>query len=573
MASQPHLFTEESVAASPAAQALTEELSQLREQIELARTSLYQLRKGGDTKLIETTLHGLTLAKVQIGNAARELARDRSGDAMAAIIGLLEILHNQIASRDNLDELDREVGEAGGGSAARARHWAAVEQHFERFSTATGRICEASVAFAHDIDSRKDETMDETNNAMAQAVRELGNTISMLGNTGSGGTGRIGRRYEAVADQLAASLDAYGLPHDGGQIVRAGDPDAARSRLIDGLRRNFAHRDQDGMRQYYQTDAQPVTRDRYDRSRLLRGGALVNANLLAAEADAVVAILDRLPSMARFERARGVAGLHMLRNAVRAHLDNLVDCVRDPMGLNRARAGFEFNRLIIATFDYFDEAEILDLSLAPKSLGELESAVATLGKLRDEQLTVAVGIVRDEEIGAEIAGLLTLIESIGTRLMRPRGSEQRGLAAARLEETMTAALGAVDHLEAALERWGTDLLEQDVQFVPTIGSADDTMSIGQFIRWARATATPFARSDMAAAALRGREAVVLENELQALECSARQFEAASANSGLQRAAPRAQLAELAGYLAAARRHAAILAGVADEAAKPQSSAA
>jgi hypothetical protein len=535
-------------------------------QIRNARLPLGRLRRKGETRLLSNLILALRMAERRGVEALAALDADRPGAAVSHAVELCDALRDGVLSRDNSDDLDRELQGDGANGPSDAL-WSQAERHVEALQKSCSQLAETIVAISPSLNLKEPKVMSITDDSAVRQMSEIAAAVALLG----GGTapGRSsGRRFEAVSDQMAATLDSFGLPHEGVQLATGSNTDAARARLIAGLSRNFSSRERDGYRVYYRTDPQPFSRETYMQSPLLRGRGLVDANLLRAEADALLGIIDRLPSMARFQLVPTMLDGSAEREIIRRELDALVETARDPMGVNPPRAKFQLRRLNQAVGDHLDHAEIteVDGSTAQSRLSDALAAAASVEeqidimiRFRDEELCAPTSVVRDEEVRAELANLITLQASICHRLTVGQNVRQLGVAAARLEELLTAALASVDQLEVDLERSGTDIPEQDVQLEPERDSQTVRLSIGQFIRWVRSTALPYAGAENRAATLRRNHARLLKNELSSLSNAAKRF-ATSQRLGLSRPLPRIQLIELAGYLESAHDQARILAG-------------
>ncbi|MCD2317304.1 hypothetical protein LQ954_14240 [Sphingomonas sp. IC-11] len=546
-----------------------EVLEAVLRQIRQARLPIGKLRQRGDTRLLANLIEGLRLAERRGTEALAALADERPGAAVSHAVELCDVLRDGVLSRDNSDDLDREL-QGDGAAGQSAALWSLTERHFEALQKSCGELAETIVAVSPGLDVKEAIVMSTTDDPVGRQfsdVSEIAAAVALLGG-GSMGPGRTsGHRFDRVSDQMAATLDSIGLPHDGVQLPASSNPDAARARLIDALSRNFSSRDRDGNRVYQRTDPQPFSRDPYGSSQLLRGRGLVNANLLRAEADALLGILDRLPSMARFQLASPWTEGSVEREVIRRELDALVETARDPMGVNPPRAKFQLRRLNQAIGDYLDNAEIVEvdgtarsrLSDALANASGVEEQIDIMTSFRDDELCAPTSVVRDEEVRTELANLISLQESICKRLTASQSGAQLGVAAARLEELLTAALASADQLEAYLERSGTDIPEQDVQLEPKSDTGTVRLSIGQFIRWVRSVALAYAGAENRAVTLRRNQAQLLAGELDSLSKAAGRF-AESRRLGLSRPLPRIQLLELAGYLASASEQANVLAG-------------
>ncbi|MFA6112831.1 MAG: hypothetical protein WC729_02540 [Sphingomonas sp.] len=538
-----------------------QQLRLLLARVTTTRQSVAKLGGDGETRLLTTALDGLASAERHATAALDSLAAGDRGDAIAAYMGLREALDGSVLSSDFVYELDRELTEAveGSGSAKRQRLWSETERQFGDLTDAAGSLAEAAMDFSHSIDAKETGIM-ESDSETAAAIGELGITLAtMIAGGPSTARARGVGSFATVTDQMVASLDAAGFP----QLDDMGNPDAKRQRLIDALKRNFSFREQEGFRVYYRTDRQAVARGSTSDADLLRGGQRVNADLLEAEADAVEDIISRLPIMARFEFARGAeGGPAQARAAIHEELRGLIASARDPMGINASRATFQFHRLVLATLHYLHEGEVLprtrSFDIAPGS--PIEEILEWVSRFRDEDVRAPTSAVEDEELRAEIANLFELLVSIGGRLTRDSHRHRLGLYAARLEAQLTCALNSVDQLEAALEQYGTDMGEQEVQFLSRGEGTRTQLSIGQFLRWVDSVSRPFAQAGNRAATLRHSEAVLLALELASLTRAAEGFKHAARSMGVARLVVHQQLVELIGYLLTAADNARALAG-------------
>ncbi|WEJ97795.1 MAG: hypothetical protein P0Y59_12530 [Candidatus Sphingomonas phytovorans] len=548
---------------SAARERFGQELFALRQLAKAARQMVAKLSRGNETRLLATAREGLANAEHHSTTAIESLAEGGHGEAIAAYLSLHEALGDSVLSIDFIVEFDSQLDEVSGKSAQPKlqRLWADLESQFDTIKASTGSLAEAARDFSHSIDAKETGTMEPEDNATAVAVEELGITLATMISEGGGSVarGRSSGAFATVTDQMAASLNTAGFP----TLGDTGTVEVKRQRLIDALRNNFAFREQDGYRVYYRTDRRTVTRGASGDSDLLRGGQRVNADLLQAESDAVEDIIGRLPVTTRFELARGAeAGPPRERAAIRDELNGLVASARDPMGINAARATFQFHRLVLAILEYLQEGEALPkartFSLVPGD--GIERIIAWLSTFRDEEVCAPTSLVEDEELRAELANLLELLASMGGRLIRDPHRYRLGLYAARLEAQLTCALTSVDLLEAALEQSGTDMDEQEVQFLSHGKGTRTQLSIGQFLRWVDSVARPFAQAGNRAAELRQSEAVLLALELAALAEAANCFKHAARSMGIARLGAHQQLVELTGYLTAAADNAGELGG-------------
>jgi len=461
-------------------------------------------------------------AEIALNRMARE---SWPAPALADVHMLIEEIRQGLSSENILNDVAAMLVE-GSESPELAERVRALEARLSRLGA------QADELFTHALDAQEDlsagaKPMEQASastqppaelNHTAKAVRDLGEMLADVFASSTPSPTPPSRRYAAVADQMAASFQAYGLPYDGVQLPHLDEPDKVRSQLIESLQRNFASREQDGTRVYFQTSPQPAPRDTGLDARLLRGGSLVNANLLRAEADSVMTIIERLPDMLRFTplQTKAVADT---RGRLSGFFDQIVATASDPLGLNAERGKYQFKRLSAAIVEILTTGEIVpsgeNLSAAFEDGFAGFWEVDVLQQKVADQLHARTTVVRAEEVKAEIAELGQLMSDIHRRVTTTLTTEARGVAAALLEELLTAADAAADQLNTDLVRFGTTAMEQDVQF-PFGPPGKRTISLAQFISWVRAVCLPFTGTENAAADLLPEEARILTEELQDL---------------------------------------------------------
>ncbi|WP_104667331.1 hypothetical protein [Ensifer adhaerens] len=387
----------------------------------------------------------------------------------------------------------------------------------------------------------------------AEAIRDLAVMMASFqaGSARPMETSRASGRFETVSDQMMATLDVMGLPHEGVQFGSEGKLELTRSRLIDGLMRNFAWKERDGFRVYYRTDAAPELRSTADPSQLLRGEALVNSEILRTDANALNATIARLPAMNRFETVRGLFDPASMRRRIKDELDALVETARDPLGINRARAKYQFRRVIRTILEYLELGEIHTVANWRRCFtsDDVRELIRELVQVIENDLAAPVSAVREEEVAAELRAVFGLLCSIGRRIVSVQEGAQRGVNSARLELALTATLSAAVALEDQLERTGTDPIEQDLVLVPAQEGSPETfggLSLGQFLGWVRAVAEPFSRPENKAANLHAGDLKILRCELRSLRQAAEQFVsgAGSLSFSVRLPGPIRQLVEL-----------------------------
>ncbi|WP_077963469.1 hypothetical protein [Ensifer adhaerens] len=387
----------------------------------------------------------------------------------------------------------------------------------------------------------------------AEAIRDLAVMMASFqaGSARPAETSRASGRFETVSEQMMATLDVMGLPHEGVQFGHIDKVELARTRLVDGLMRNFAWKERDGFRVYYRTDAAPELRNTADPSQLLRGDAFVNAQMLSTDANALNATIARLPAMNRFETVRGLFDPASMRRRIKDELDALVETARDPLGINLARARYQFRRVIRTILEYLELGEIHTVANWQRCFtsDDVRDLIKELVHVIENDLAAPVSAVREEEVAAELRAVFSLLCSIGRRIVSVQEGAQRGVNSARLELALTATLSAAVALEDQLERTGTDPIEQDLVLVPAQGGeggAPPSLSLGQFLGWVRAVAEPFSRPENKAASLHAGDLKILRCELRSLRQAAEQFVsgAGSLSFSVRLPGPMRQLVEL-----------------------------
>lgn len=514
-----------------------------------------------------------------IGHARRAAAalgadRDKDGSedgaarALPDVHELVEEVRAGVMSPrilDDLAEMGAEADDRPGGRFLRALDTLArrVGAEADRLFSLALAAQQLSAGAKPMPDPSASKRVQSLGDGTADAVRELSDVLAatLAGPPAAAPppARSAGGRFSAVADQIAASLNAYGMPHEGAQLPRIAGSDAVRSQLIAGLRRNFASREEDGTRTYFRSAPQPVAADADLDMRLLRGSALVNANLLRAEADGVLAIVDRLPDMLRFVPARP-QGAADARTRLRGMLDRLVETASDPLGANARRGAYQFKRLSAALIDVLRSGEVIGPDTFTKASGGRDDGLDVWrllargeGPITDD-LRSRTSAVRDEEVLAELGELGRLMEDIHERVTKTPDGAARGVAAARLEELLLAADTAAAALEAELHRFGTAPAEQDVQ---PLGADGDEISLGQLIAWVRALCAPFAGAEHAAAGLFREDLRILKEELDEIGRHAEAF--GGLPPSVRFGGARRQLDELKQLLAAAAAQAGKLA--------------
>ncbi|WP_375428342.1 hypothetical protein [uncultured Sphingomonas sp.] len=91
---------------------------------------------------------------------------------------------------------------------------------------------------------------------------------------------------------------------------------------------------------------------------------------------------------------------------------------------------------------------------------------------------------------ATVLALFKLVDRIGDALTNESAGMGRGMAAARLEELLSAAHLSAVTLEE-LSRAGASVAEQSVQFFRPDGDGGSELSVGQYLGWVRAVCEPF----------------------------------------------------------------------------------
>lgn len=115
------------------------------------RAAVRELQHHGDTRLLACLADGLAMAERRGLTGLADLAGDRPGAAISACIELCDLLRTAVFSRDNCDDLDRELHDPN----ARAALWTRVETGSEALQAACTRLADAVSAYSLILDARR----------------------------------------------------------------------------------------------------------------------------------------------------------------------------------------------------------------------------------------------------------------------------------------------------------------------------------------------------------------------------------------------------------------------------------
>ena len=400
---------------------------------------------------------------------------------------------------------------------------------------------------------------------------------SFLG-TSQGGRSTAGiegpGRFRSTADQLAASLDALGLPHHGIQFAMGNGVDNARDDLIEGLLDIYHPVERDGI-----TVFEPGRTDGRDTPKLpadalLGGASKVAARLVRAEADNILDVLDRLPDKTRFRSRPGTTSPKQLRDTVAKRFENLDEVMADPLGVNLPRATFTVRRVGKAILDFFKyanlehelHAQMRERQLSTAFFGSFDE----LDPVDEDKIGTGRTAIESEEIRREIAELADSFKRLNERIHVPV-SNIRGRSGARLEQSLSAAHRSALDLSDILVRSGSNLPEQDLHIFmidlraeiaqpSAVSKEDDSkveLSTGQLLDWIIDTARPYVAANLHAGVLESRDFAILVDELkgqsQALDALSRS--AKRLDFAIRLPGPMRQLEELHFHVAEAAIHA------------------
>ncbi len=509
------------------------------------------------TQLAAGTAEALKFAK----RAQAAVAEHRLNGALQSALELILTVNSQLDVPEVHDDVAEDLGELVQATKSLHEVEAGLDEAVEGLDYAlteviewTDNLLKVVIELVPDFANMARPAVRPANEQpAAEAIRDLAVMMASFqaGSARPMETSRASGRFETVSDQMMATLDVMGLPHEGVQFGGEGKLELTRSRLIDGLMRNFAWKERDGFRVYYRTDAAPELRSTADPSQLLRGEALVNSEILRTDANALNATIARLPAMNRFETVRGLFDPASMRRRIKDELDALVETARDPLGINRARAKYQFRRVIRTILEYLELGEIHTVANWRRCFtsDDVRELIRELVQVIENDLAAPVSAVREEEVAAELRAVFGLLCSIGRRIVSVQEGAQRGVNSARLELALTATLSAAVALEDQLERTGTDPIEQDLVLVPAQEGSPETfggLSLGQFLGWVRAVAGPFSRPENKAANLHSGDLKILRCELRSLRQAAEQFVsgAGSLSFSVRLPGPMRQLVEL-----------------------------
>ena len=565
---------------------LTQKLKETKERTDSLGASKIE---AGQAQSIEDISHGASVALTNLTGLVAAVESGSIEDCVERGSELYEHTERHIVRKAIIDDLHECLNEAEEEAASRT---AKQRKSYKTFIE-TGRMMLAELQVlaeltryirdridAHAAGSRKKATTmahDDETNGVEEALHSIGRQLSFLG-TSQGGRSTAGiegpGRFRSTADQLAASLDALGLPHHGIQFAMGNGVDNARDDLIEGLLDIYHPVERDGI-----TVFEPGRTDGRDTPKLpadalLGGASKVAARLVRAEADNILDVLDRLPDKTRFRSRPGTTSPKQLRDTVAKRFENLDEVMADPLGVNLPRATFTVRRVGKAILDFFKYANLEHELHAQMRERQLSTAFFggfdELDPVDEDKIGTGRTAIESEEIRREIAELADSFKRLNERIHVPV-SNIRGRSGARLEQSLSAAHRSALDLSDILVRSGSNLPEQDLHIFmidlraeiaqpSAVSKEDDSkveLSTGQLLDWIIDTARPYVAANLHAGVLESRDFAILVDELkgqsQALDALSRS--AKRLDFAIRLPGPMRQLEELHFHVAEAAIHA------------------
>lgn len=536
------------------------------------KTALDNLHPLATACLQGDRLKALSLAEDLDEHVAKEIARPQ----------ILEDLKGVV--REAQDELTGKVG----------KHRTPVKQFIETGRALPAKITDINTAAADAVaairtwaatDSQKETDMadDKTLKGIETAIQGLGKQVSFLTarqSPSAGGTSAAGQ-FRSVTAQMAATLDALGLPHLGVQFATPGTTDAARDTLVENLLNEFQETERNGNKVYVLGEG-PRRAVSAEDSRLLAGAAKSAARRVRAEADNILDILDRLPDLNRFRTTTGALSPKDARNEVAERFRDLDVVMANPYGINAPRTHYILRRVLKGLTDFFDYANLEPEFQAALYELDLPDQVADdlLPSGDPDELAKRRSPSTSEELMFEIREVCQAYGEILKDVSAPAASKL-GTAAARLEMYLTTAYTSARDFRDVAVRFGTSLPEQDLLSFNTQARAAVTprtgaqrgrrkaatkapveLTVDQLMDWILDVAKPFTGADFRANMRERRSLEILAGELECQSAALKSLIESGDELGFSISlyAPLRQLEELCYYIDRAHEQAAVLAG-------------
>ncbi len=575
---------------------IAKKLASLQDVLQSTRERIAEMTdsgvEAGEARSIELLQAGLQIALSNLPPIHDATEANDRATALELAIELQNHVQKDIARPQILDDLAGVAAEAEEELRRRVgRHRKPVKKFIENtralradIEDITGAAESAArdiTAWASkDIPKESDMAHDDDNlKGIENAIQQLGRQLSFAtasgspASTGSTGTGR----FRTVTGQMAATLDALGMPHHGVQFATEKTTDMARDALIENLLSEFQESERNGNTVYTLGGSRRRTTTA-EEGRLLAGAAKSAARRVRAEADNILDILDRLPDLNRFQIQPGALSPADARKEVAERFLDLDEVMADPYGVNIARAVFALRRVFKGLMDYFDYANLEpEFMVAVCDLPQIELIPETLLPIRDpDELSKRRSPSVSEELTHEIGELAAAFNEVMEDVLSPL-LNKLGSAAVRLELYLTSAYNSARNYRDVLVRTGTSLPEQDllsfktqVRAVLPASMSDNTtgsgpeleLSIDQVMDWIMEVAEPFTGASFRANMRERRSLMILADELkgQSVALASLMDSGQTLGFAVSLYGPIRQLEELKYYVDEAQVQAATLAG-------------
>lgn len=556
-------------------------LSELKQPLQEARAAIIALRRSGKgytkAKSLEVMLEGLKSCEGMLARAAQLFHAGEFVD-LADNLDLFDgEVRGNLRSATALSELESiavEAAEAGAKAQGKPKesHTANAERLTkleEALSALDDSISKRAGVLAGLIASDiKEKTMSDSIkiDELTDAVNAIGLQLSLTQTTQDSGGSAAAGSYRDVGKQLGATLDHLGMPRRGVEFAIDSQSKASAREIADRLMDNFSSFESDGQTQYRLERTTRTPRGSARSLSLLAGAASIEARVVETEARHLMAALEEMPQVLRFQTEPGVPTAQAYLGQIDQQLAELVELMEDPFGVNKIQAELLMRRIGMSILSFLDLSELQPSAGDNDYWQKLFALIGEPEPLDDDELAIKRTVVSNSRHRAALSRLARVYNGLFCRIAA-FARDDAGTYAARLEMTLQVIHASAEDLRAALARSGTSMAEQNVALFATrpinipkmvnvsTGRFRDggMLSITQLIDWVATLSQPYADADYQVATLGEVEIMILATELQeqlhALKALASQTK--SFGFTFKVSAVSAQLNELASQLEAA----------------------
>lgn len=424
----------------------------------------------------------------------RPIDRQVCRDLLRALASLAPAFDTTVA-----EDIEAEARESENANPLRARFFAASDTY------------DRLVAFAESLG----DSIDDGEQDMSDAPFPPATATAAAGWPAPQAPGRAGVRYLSVADQMVATLNELGLPHDGGSLSTEGKRVQIAESLIRALNNGFdVSNSSIGMRA--QRKIQPGWTAASASRGLLAGRLEIDAEAIRVEADGLEMLLDGVQDRFRYQLSDRPDATDRTRIAIRELLREIREIVGRPTGVPVAQAEARITQLAKRVGEYFQSFEATIAIVEFDVNGRTIDAIV----LHEDSDLVPTPATRSERFRAQYLEALRHVASITVRIKAAIKKRSAGELAFRIERAMEAAARAIvdvrlrlqsSIMTGAIDRWqAVDLPE-----IKDSGDKPENLADGLegALAWLQPHADRFARPSFFADDLTDDEAADLGREL------------------------------------------------------------